>query len=365
MSTPSASKLDAGPALSSATAIDHATADQYAAVTGAAGLVDRSRVGRLKVTGADALDLLNRLSTNRLDDLAVGRGLYTVLTSNKGRIIDLLFVARRDEHLLVLTGPDTRSRVAEWIDFYTFTEDVTVEDLSDADSMLAAVGPSAAEVLEEASGTGLTGLAPYESVQAAISGAEVLVVRTDFARIPGYDLVVAASEEMSIREELLRGGESLGLKPVGDEALEIVRIEQGVPVQGNELNEDANPLEASLLDHISFNKVCYIGQEVVARLNTYDKVQRKLVGVSWNRDATPVEHAPLRFGEAEVGHTTSHARSPRLGRHLALAYVRNAHAEPGTALSMDSTDGPLDVRVEVLPLTPRGTPLRPPPTPVP
>jgi folate-binding protein YgfZ len=139
---------------------------------------------------------------------------------------------------------------------------------------------------------------------------------------------------------------------VGTEALEMVRIEQGVPVQGNELNEDANPLEAGLLDHISFNKGCYIGQEVVARLDTYDKVQRKLVGVSWNENAAPVERAPLRFDETEVGYTTSHARSPRLDRPVALAYVRNAHAKPGTALSMDSTDGRVEVRVEGLPLTP-------------
>ncbi len=348
MSTPSASKLD----LYSTTADDYTAADQYMAAMGAAGLVDRSRVGRLKVAGADALDLLDRLSTNKLDDLPVGCGLYTVLTSNKGRMIDLLFVARREDHLLVLTGPDTRSKVAEWIDFYTFTEDVIVEDLSDDVSMLAVVGPSAAEVLDGASGERLSGLAPYESAEAAVGRVEVLVIRTDFARIPGYDLVVAASEEMSIREDLLRGGESLGLRPVGAKALEIVRIEQGVPVQGNELNEEANPLEAGLLEHISFNKVCYIGQEVVARLNTYDKVQRKLVAVSWNGDAVPVEHAPLRFDETEVGHITSYARSPRLDRPVALAYVRNAHAGPGTGLSMDSTDGPLQVRVEDLPLTP-------------
>ena len=344
----SVSKPAAGPA---ARALTSAVAGEYAAATVAAGLVDRSHIGRLKVAGADALDLLDRLSTNRLDNLAVGRGLYTVLTSNKGRVIDLLFIARRDEHLLVLTSPETRSRVAEWIDFYTFTEDVAVEDVTDGLSMLAVLGPNAGAVLDQASGSLVSGLTPYGSVEASIGGRTVLLVRTDFARVPGYDLVVAPSDVDLLREELLRCGEPLGLRPVGAEALDVVRVEQGVPVQGSELSEKANPLEAGLIDHISFNKGCYIGQEVVARLDTYDKVQRKLVGVSWDGDAVPVGQAPLRSDGAEAGRATSHAWSPRLGRPLALAFVRKAYAEPGTVLSMESTDGPVDVRVEQLPVT--------------
>jgi len=348
MSTPRASKLDMSRAKPAAFLT---TKQEYATVTEAAGLVNRSSVGLLKIMGTDTLDLLDRLSTNKLVDLQAGQGKYSVLTSNKGRVIDLLFVAMREDHMLVLTGPHTRSRVAEWIDFYTFAEDVTITDLSNAMSMLAVVGPAASRVLDETSGEPLSSLGPHESAQAEFGGLDVIVIRTDFARIPSYDLVVAASDEKPLWEKLVRSGEPIGLKPVGSQALEVVRIEQGVPVQGKELNEDANPLEAGLFDHVSFNKGCYIGQEVVARLDTYDKVQRKLVGVSWHENAAPVEHAPLRAADTTVGQVTSYAHSFRLGKALALAYVRNAHAKPGLALSMDSTDGPISVRVEDLPLT--------------
>ena len=88
---------------------------------------DMSHFGRLTVSGSDAIDLLNRLSTNDLEQLAPGQGMSSVLTTNKGRIIDLLHVLHRDEDLLVLTSPGTQQKVADWIEFYTFIEDVSVE----------------------------------------------------------------------------------------------------------------------------------------------------------------------------------------------------------------------------------------------
>ena len=101
--------------------------EEYEAATLAVAAADRCYVGRLKIAGADALDLLNRLSTNDLLSITeAGQGASTVLTTNKGRIVDLLTLVRLDDHLLALTGPGNQQKVAEWIDFYTFGEDVTV-----------------------------------------------------------------------------------------------------------------------------------------------------------------------------------------------------------------------------------------------
>ena len=117
--------------------------EEYDALTGAVGLVRRSHVGRLELTGEDALDLLNRLSTNKLEDLTPGAGMGSVLTSAKGRIVDLLLVLMLEDRLLLLVGPDARERVAEWIDFFTFTEDVTVRDLTADTAMFSLIGPNA------------------------------------------------------------------------------------------------------------------------------------------------------------------------------------------------------------------------------
>lgn len=324
--------------------------EEYEAATQGVALVDRSYIGRLKLTGEDGLDLLNRLSTNKLEDLEVGQGMYTVLTSSKGRILDLLFVLRLEDHLLVLTGPQNRQKVADWIDFYTFTEDAVVQDVTEDAAMLALVGPRAASLLDELTEKSASSLGPYESMAAGIGGIEATLLRTDFLRLPGYDLVVRASLAQALWRKLLDGGAEFGIRPVGTEALEVVRVEQGVPVYGKELNEDHNPLEANLLEFVSFNKGCYVGQEVVARLNTYEKVQKYLVGLSWSDDTSPAPDAGLFVDGKKVGTVTSAIRSSRLERGVGLGYVRKAQGQPGTRLTLESADGHV-ATVEDLPVT--------------
>ena len=321
------------------------TEDGHRAAREAVGLVDRSAVGRLRVTGADTLDLLDRLSTNHLQDLPPGRGLYTVLTTNKGRIVDLLFVLAQETHLLVLTSAETTLKVAEWIDFYTFVEDVSVEDVSGETAILSLVGPNADALLGDA--CGLNGLNTYESATVEVGGTGTTVVRTDFLKLPSYDLIVPLGGVDAVREAVFAAGSAHGIAEIEEGELELLRIERGVPLQGKELTEDANPLEAGLIDYISFNKGCYIGQEVVARLNTYDKVQRALVGLSWDAADPPDEGAALFVDGKKVGVLTSAAASLRSGRGIGLGLVRNAHATPGAVLDIGLPGGPAAVVEEL------------------
>ena len=324
-------------------------ADEYEAATRSAGLVDRSHIGRLKLTGGDALDLLNRLSTNKLEDLEAGHGMYTVLTSNKGRILDLMFVLMLEDHLLVLTSPECRQKVADWIDFYTFVEEVAVEDVTERSTMLGILGPTADELLEKLFGRGISSLSKYESVSSKIGDMEAVIIRTDFAGLPGYDVVVPVSQAVQLWTVLVEGDGGPGARPVGMEALEVIRVEQGVPVYGRELGEDYNPLEADLLEFVSFNKGCYIGQEVVTRLDTYEKVQKHLVGLSWDSDENPASNASLSLDGKKVGDITSAVSSARLRRGIGLGYVRKSQARPGVQLATESPGGEVKTTVEELP----------------
>ena len=321
--------------------------EEYQAATGAVGLLDRSHVGRLKISGTDALDLLSRLSTNKLEDLTdEGQGMYTVLTSNKGRIIDLLFVLRLEDDLLVLTAPENRRKVADWIDFYTFTEDVAVKDVTEETAMMGILGPGAWRLLEKAIGTDIRPPPLYESMPARVSDIGVNVIRTDFAGLPGYDLTVGADQAREIWSALLDLGKEDGARPVGMDALDAIRVERGVPAYGRELSEEFNPLEANLLDCISFDKGCYVGQEVVVRLSTYDKVQKYLVGLSWEGDLDPPPGASLLLEEKRVGRITSAVRSLGSDKGVGLGYVRKAQARPGTELATEPADDDITVRVE-------------------
>ncbi|MXY46608.1 MAG: aminomethyl transferase family protein [Chloroflexi bacterium] len=304
------------------TAVFSSIAKEYIAVTEGIGVNCRSHLGRLKVSGADAIDLLNRLSTNKLDDLAVGNIQGTVLTTNKGRIIDLLYVLRQDDHLLVITGPDTCQRVSEWIDFYTFIEDVVVEDITDSTAMLSLVGANVPRKLAS-----FAEIPPFSSVSDSLGSVDTLVLRTDFLGRFACDLIVAAEDEEALWATLTE----FGALPVGSDALELLRIERGFAGYGSELCEDYNPLEAGLIDFISFNKGCYIGQEVVARLNTYDKVQRKLAGLSM-QSGVPELPSDLLHDGRKIGALTSAVALHNGDGIVGLGYVRNAHAEVGERL---------------------------------
>ncbi len=323
--------------------------EEYDALTGAVGLVRRSQVGRLELTGEDALDLLNRLSTNKLEDLTPGAGMGSVLTSAKGRIVDMLLVLMLEDRLLLFVGPDARERVAEWIDFYTFVEDVTVRDVTPHTAMFSLIGPGAATLVEELAGEGVATLPPYGVLSASLGGVGATVVRDDFGTLPGFDVMASAEDGDRLWRYLVERSAGDGARPVGSLALETVRVEEGVPAPGLELSEDYNPLEAGLLKHISFNKGCYIGQEVIARLDTYKKVSKYLVGLSWNGQELPPAGASLTVDGKRSGVVTSAVKSERLQRGIGLGYVRKAYAEPGSTLTLEQDGVEVEVRVETLP----------------
>jgi folate-binding protein YgfZ len=134
---------------------------------------------------------------------------------------------------------------------------------------------------------------------------------------------------------------------VGEEAYNIYRIEQGLPIAPHELNDEYNPHEAGLVDYIDFNKGCYIGQEVIARLQTYSKVQRKLVGVKFSDPIVSNNgRIILEDNGAEVGTVTSSAISHKLGSPIGLAYIKNSHLKPYTQLSL-KLPGEKEIKSEV------------------
>jgi len=311
---------------------------QYQSLTRSAATVDRNHVGRLMVSGSDALDLLNRLSTNKLDEVTSGHGMGTVLTTKKGRIVDLLFVTNLEDVLLVLTSPGRQKKVSEWIDFYTFGEDVEVRDISDETSMLGIAGPKAAAVVRQVLDMDVDGMALYDSLR---SGDRV-VVKTDFLGTTAFDILSA----YSTTEDVIRLFEDRRLLTVDTDVAEFVRIENRMPCPESDLTEDYNPLEANLLSHVSFNKGCYIGQEVVARLNTYDKVQRHLVALGWESDSALEPGTTLTVGGKNVGAVTSVASATWTDRHAALGYVRTGYVKPGTTLDAATTGYQLTVTVK-------------------
>ena len=325
--------------------------EEHRSATQRAALTDRSYARRLKVTGKDGLDLLNRLSTNKLETLDTGAGARTVLTTNKGRIVDVLDITQREDCLSVLISPGSAQRVIDWIDQYTFLEEIAVEDVTSATVMVHVLGPEAPAFLSDVTGQDVASLDRFHGRRATIDGAPVDLIRTDAYGPVGFDLIAPSSEAHRLWNALMELGSPFEFRPAGTEALETIRIENGVPVYGREISEKFNPQEANLLDYVSFNKGCYIGQEVVARLNAYDKVQKHLCGLVLDSEDVPPPQSRLMFDGKEAGFITSSARSPLLGVPVALGYVRRQYAETSNTFTAVWEGGNARCRLEQLPLT--------------
>ena len=301
---------------------------EYTAATEGVAVTDRSHAGRFRAVGKDMLDLLNRLSSNKLEELPPGTGKGTILPTNKGRVIDLLHIFARDDHLLLLTSPQTRERIAEWIELYTFLEEASLDDVTERTAMLSVLGPQAADLLRQALGAPASQMEPYDSLTASVGGHDVTLLRSDPLRAPGFDLVVSAEHAPDLWETLV----AEGAVPIREDTFDLLRIEEAVPRYDAEMSEDVNPWEANLQEYINFEKGCYVGQEVILRLNTYKKVQRRLMALAFSESAVVSVGDKLHKGDQEAGKVTSVARRPTSGDLIGLGLVKRDFATAETRL---------------------------------
>lgn len=293
----------------------------------ACAVADRSDLARLMAAGPDLLALLHRLSTGDVKALRPGEGRPTVLTNAKGRIVERLFVHHfGDDGVLLVAGPDAAARVLAHLAKFTFVENTGMSDVTASTFALALFGPRWAESAEA---VGIPALTAYGAVKLTIAGVAVHVARTNGFDAEGV-LVIGPRERVDlVRAALVEAAAVVGGTAVGPETLESWRILTGLPSSGHELTEEHNPLEAGLRDAISFTKGCYVGQEVVARLNTYDKVSRVLLRLVLEPGApVPQAGSPVVLGGVAIGAVTSAVHPPGRAAPLALAYLKSREVPP-------------------------------------
>ncbi len=341
---------------------DHGdSAAEYDAVRQGAGVVDRDDVAHLVLTGRDPVRMIQGLITGDLSNAPEDRAVYGVMLTPKGRTIAELRAHKRTadgatEVWLqlpreVLEGATSHLRrsvpplYARW------------KDVSEDRGMIGVYGPRAAELLTSVLGESVSPLEEDHIAASEWQGIELLLIGTRYGGgEEGFDLLVERSSMATLREALLGAGDGW-VRRVGFEALEVLRIEAGVPRGGHELTEASIPTEAfeaiGLMPRaISFDKGCYTGQEVIVRIAHRGHVNRHLRGLVLRAD-DPSPEAETRLHHPEtgrdVGWITSVANSPRLGSPVALAYVRR-ELEPGMEVRVGAPEGPV-ARVSDLPFT--------------
>ena len=319
---------------------------EYQAAHSGAVLRDASHWARLRFSGADSLDFLHRMSTNHFAGLEDGTGFVAVLPDSRGRIVAAGPFYRCDDAVWGVLSPPDRETIPAWFDRYIFTERITIDDLTPQTAMVELSGPQAAELALTTLGLDLTSVQPHCLFDS--NNGDLTTVRFDWAGRPGLRAFGAAAGVAKLWDRLAAAGAC----PIGEAAWETCRIENGVPGHDNELTLDHNPWEAGLDSAIHMDKGCYIGQEVIARLDTYLKVKQRLTGLLLAEGPLPAPATKLKADNRSAGQITSSTHSPRLGRGIALAYIRRVYLEPGTKLEYQTDKGPVAAEVAKVPFVP-------------
>ncbi|HEX4308073.1 MAG TPA: folate-binding protein [Solirubrobacterales bacterium] len=290
---------------------------QYRQLREECGVLVRER-GFIDVLGPDGAEYLQGQLTNDVEALEVGDGQYAALLDRKGHMqADLRLIRVGEDAILLDTEAATKDVALRHLTMYSIGRDVQVMDASEERAAVSLIGPRAAEI------AGTPPLPEFANEATAIAGVDVVAVGTR----DGIDLLLPAVE----RERVVGSLVDAGAVEVSPEAVEILRVESGVPRFGAEMDTATMPAEAAIVeDAVSFTKGCYIGQETVARLHYKGKPNRHLRGLRLSGAAAP--GAALRLGEKEVGTLGGSVVSPALGP-IGLAIVRR-EAEPGTELSV-------------------------------
>lgn len=302
--------------------------EEYRALTETCGLVDRTDRGKLALTGTGAVEFLNGQVTNELADMHPGDGRYAAFLTHKGKMLgDLRILAiGPPSELLLDTERVALQALFDMIRRFKVGYDVELHKRTLERGLLSLIGPDSRRVAATAAGIEPSAIPASEHahIAAEIAGHPVRLITTDAS---GVDVLYAAEHDAAVREAL----ESAGAHPASEEAAEIVRIAQGRPRYGIDMDDATIPQEAGLNERaVSFTKGCYVGQETVARLYYRGKPNRHLRGLRLSAPATPGEE--LRLGERTVGRLSSVALSPTLGP-IALALVRR-EAEPGATVNV-------------------------------
>ena len=330
-------------------------AAEHAALRESAGVIDLGFRSRICLMGADRARYLHGQVTNDVKRLRAGEGCYTALVTAKGKMeSDLNIYALQDE-LLLDFEPGLTGKISQRLEKYIVADDVQIVDVASLYGLLSVQGPKAEEVLRAVGIFPEVPTKPFGSIKIseAMLG-EIYLIAQSRVGLGGFDLFVPTDSLGAVADKLIAAAKAVTGRACGWEALEMARIEAGIPRYGLDMDETNIPLECGIEARaVSYNKGCYIGQEVINRIHSIGHVNKELRGLRLTDDlkTLPVKGDKLFHDGKEVGYVTSAIKSPTLNVNIALGYVRREVNAIGTELVLRNANE-TSVTVSSLPFTP-------------
>lgn len=325
---------------------------EYSALREAAAVLDLSFRGRLCVTGADRARFLHGQVTNDVKKLRTGEGCRAALVTAKGKMVSDLNIFCLSDELLLDFEPGLARTVTERLEKYIVADDAQVVDAAPHYGLLSVQGPKAEAVVRDIGLFAEIPGAAFGSTKISDATLGEIYLMNHARPAGGFDLFVPTNALGVAADKLIASAKSFGGRASGWGAWETARVEAGFPRFGADMDETNIPLECgpAMRDAISFNKGCYIGQEIINRIHSIGHVNRELVSLRLADDSKTLPGRGDKIFKAgkEVGHITSAAASPRFGARVALGYVRREAVAAGTELKVRTSDNESPVSVSTV-----------------
>ena len=311
--------------------------DEYHTVRSKAGLFDVSHMGRLMVSGAGALAFLQSVTTNDVAKLAVGQAHYSMVCNDEGGIKDDIFVYRlKPTDYLLCVNASNRAKVLTWLQARPRDASVVLEDHSDQTAQIALQGPLSKDILVALGGTAVTTLKLHHTCEAMLASIPSLVARTGYTGELGYELYVPADRVGGLWESMIEAGASKGLKPAGLGSRDLLRLEMGYLLYGNDIDETITPIEAAVEWTVRTEKGPFPGRATLLGQKECGTAKR-FIGFELLEKAVPRRGCKILDSQSSqpIGEVSSGNLSPLLQKGIGLGYVPSALSTIGTLITID------------------------------
>jgi len=311
--------------------------DEYHTVRGHTGLCDVSHMGRVRVEGAGALAFLQHLTTNDVAKIEIMGSQYSMVCNPTGGIKDDVFVYRLgDQEYLVCVNASNKEKIISWFQEHHTNQNgaLEIKDCTEDMAQLALQGPQSTKLLGEGVQDNLKVLKPRRCLQTKVFDISLLITRTGYTGEVGYELYVPTNQVVKLWNGLMDKGEAYGLKPTGLGARDLLRLDMGYFLYGNDLTEDITPVEANATWIVGFDKGAFIGKEKLVEQRDQGTL-RTCIAFELLEKAVPRQGMRMFSDGQEIGQITSGNLSPILQKGIGLGYVVPEFGAVGTKVSVD------------------------------
>ena len=318
---------------------------EHLTVRNSVGIFDISHMGRVIIKGADSEHFLNYVITNDVSRLSPNSAQYSVMCNENGGIIDDFVIYRlEEEKFMMVSNATNREKDYNWLVTNAKSFNVKIEEISDDVAMFAVQGPNAEKTLQKISTEDLSKIERFKCAHSRLANVDVFLSRTGYTGEDGFEVFIweasLANSDNAVKlwNAILEAGKTFGIEPCGLGARDTLRLEAGMCLYGNDIDENTTPLEAALGFVVKFQKENFVGKEALLKQKN-EGIKRKRVGIRIIEQGIPRPSYEIYSDKSEnIGHITSGTFSPLLKCGVGMAYIQTSQAQDGNIINVKIRD---------------------------